>query len=359
LSDYNSIRCAIIQPAVPTYRSEFFDDLRKELSIDIYASDIDFLGVNSDNNIHFFKIGRFIKFFSLFWHSNLPIFRIIKNYNLIILNGNPRILNYMILFFLCKITHVKVIWWGHGWTGGSRGLSALIRRHIMQYADTVWLYTKKEADEFKSLSIVGLGNGVPFSWFDSNPYISKIGNNLKIQLLFVGRITPKANLEVIIRALSLLDNRFSLVVIGAGSHYEECKSLCSSLNLNTRISFLGPIYNHEIIKKYFKDSDLFVYGGDIGLSLIHSFSQSLPVIIHDDFKSHMPEISAFSPNSHGFVFKKNNFISLQKAILRYSELSVLNRRVMRCSCYATAYVNYNTRAMSIIAIKSIKRLFRN
>ena len=80
MSDYNSIRCAIIQPAVPTYRSEFFDDLRKELSIDIYASDIDFLGVHSDNNIHFFKIGRFIKFFSLFWHSNLPIFKIIKNY---------------------------------------------------------------------------------------------------------------------------------------------------------------------------------------------------------------------------------------------------------------------------------------
>ena len=72
---------------------------------------------------------------------------------------------------------------------------------------------------------------------------SKITATSVIQLLFVGRLTFQKNLEVLIGAMSLLNQNFNLTVVGVGPDLVNCQQLSTKLNLN--VQFKEPTNNLE------------------------------------------------------------------------------------------------------------------
>ncbi len=59
-----------------------------------------------------------------------------------------------------------------------------------------------------------------------------------------GTIAERLGLDVAIRAMSLVRERFPqvrLMVVGAGDHLQECKSLVTKLNLSEQVRFVAPV----------------------------------------------------------------------------------------------------------------------
>ncbi|MCH7658927.1 MAG: glycosyltransferase, partial [Bacteroidetes bacterium] len=93
-------------------------------------------------------------------------------------------------------------------------------------------------------------------------------------------------------------------IVGDGD-LDLLKNLAKECNVFENIVFTGEKYgkdNHQ----YFLESDVFVYPGGIGLSILHAMSFGLPVITTDDLTSQFPEFELLLPGINGDVYKDNS-----------------------------------------------------
>lgn len=80
--------------------------------------------------------------------------------------------------------------------------------------------------------------------------------------LFVGRLMWYKGLRIIIDALAALrsqDIDFRMVFVGGGGDAEEVKAYVSSLGLDDKVVFTGPIYDRETLCAWYCRSDLFLF----------------------------------------------------------------------------------------------------
>jgi glycosyltransferase involved in cell wall biosynthesis len=339
----------IIQPAVPKYRTAFFQLLKKKYHLNVYSSDIDFLGVKSDKAFEYHSLGLFYKFKFLFWQKGLNLY---TNYNLndiVVINGNPRVLNYMLLFFLLKLRGIKTVWWGHGWSAGSFGLMAKVRIKLMKLSSAVLVYTDKEKDKLAISNSYALNNGLDSSEIEE--CIKAFGsrkslNSSKFILVFVGRITDKANFDFLLNAMNMVNKNVHLNVIGFGDKLEHYKALSEELGISGRVHWHGAIFDEIRIAKIMLSSHAFIYTGSVGLSLIHGFNYGLPAIVHSNEKQHMPEFSAFENDVNGLSFEQGNIVDLSSKINGMSTLCNATYNNMSNNALKTITDSYNVDDMA-------------
>ncbi|WP_086868375.1 glycosyltransferase family 4 protein [Kosakonia pseudosacchari] len=343
-------RLIFIQPAIASYRQAFYKGLAKNFKVEVYACKKDFLNVKSitldEHVIQHYSPG-FISFFrkKIFWHMNLPLIKCAKKNDVVILNGNPRIINYMLLLIICRLRRIKVIWWGHGWSSGSYGVLAKFRLRIMCLANLILLYTDRECEMVKHVKTYALNNGL-----DSNSIkneIKKHSANIVrdpnlIKLIFVGRLTPKANILFLIKALKYTPGNIHLDIVGDGEMKEQIDRAIADNGLRPRVRLLGALFDESSLAKIMMSSDAFVYPGAVGLSLIHAFNYGLPAIIHDDERYHMPEFSAFKNKVNGFSYKRGSQESLIKTLTEFASLPQTERDAISLKAMKTIQYTYNT-----------------
>jgi len=81
-------------------------------------------------------------------------------------------------------------------------------------------------------------------------------------MLYVGQIVLQKNLPRIIQAARLYARRghdFRLLIVGEGYAREELTALVRELGLKDRITFVGPVYDRDELKKFYARADLFVF----------------------------------------------------------------------------------------------------
>jgi len=305
-------RLTIIQPAIPSYRVPLFERLSKLHNLNVIAAEEDFLGVKSIPGLNFstYYPGFFVFLGKFYWLRGLPLFKEYSKGDIVVLNGNPRVLNFMILFVLLRLRGITTVWWGHGWSANSFGFASKVRLLIMRHLPNArLLYTDDEVNRLGLDNTFALNNGL-----DSESILNAISKAKthtfkpgcgKLHLVFIGRLTKKTNISLILDAFELLDHRFHLDVIGDG---EELKKLVDSANvrgINSLITWHGKVYDEEQIARVMLGSHYFIYPGSVGLSLIHAFNYSLPAILPEDKKKHMPEFAAFKEGYNGFSYVEN------------------------------------------------------
>ena len=92
-------------------------------------------------------------------------------------------------------------------------------------------------------------------------------NEDTINILFVGRIARVRRIEILLQAVAKLSISFHLTLVGGeektsslsrSGYLDELKKLCKNLNINDRVTFIGPVAQDELFNWYSK-GDIFVY----------------------------------------------------------------------------------------------------
>jgi glycosyltransferase involved in cell wall biosynthesis len=331
------------QPAAPKYRIPFYDKLSESCDINVFVAREDFLGVKSELHPEYIKLaGEFIGFFGAYWHKGVPFSIFMKN-DIVVISGNPRILNYMLLLLFCRLRGIKTVWWGQGWTAGKRGVFAQLRRKIMHLADVVLLYTDKEVKEFGGgKKIHALNNGIDTENIPrAKLNVDKYHQCSSLNLLFIGRLTKKANMQFLLKALSRLEREYLLHVVGSGEELSALQMLAADLNLSDSVIWHGEVFDEVKISEIASFSHAFIYPGAVGLSLIHAFAHSLPAIVNKDDKYHMPEFAAFEEGYNGLGYcGEDDLVSL------LNSLEISDLLVMSGNARNAVELSYNTSDMA-------------
>ncbi|HLJ55427.1 MAG TPA: glycosyltransferase family 4 protein [Chthonomonadaceae bacterium] len=112
-----------------------------------------------------------------------------------------------------------------------------------------------------------------------------------VSVLYLGRIVRYKGLDVLIRALAMLDGRPRLRVVGSGDFRTECETLAEQLGLTDRIEFAGDCLAEEA-SRYYEEADMFVLPSRFvlsdavnceswGFTVNEAMSHGLPVVATD------------------------------------------------------------------------------
>ena len=133
--------------------------------------------------------------------------------------------------------------------------------------------------------------------------------------IFVGRLNPVKNIELLFESLSQLKNKsisFKMLMVGNGE-LAKYKELANKLDLNENIAFTGPISDREEISKLYSISDLNLYPSiteTFGLTIREAGVMGTPSVTIEK----MATSEDIEHNENGFICS-NSVESLTKAIL--------------------------------------------
>ena len=114
-------------------------------------------------------------------------------------------------------------------------------------------------------------------------------NGDAINILFVGRIARVRRIEILLQAVAKLSIPFHVTLVGGeektsslsrSGYLDELKKLCKDLNINDRVTFVGPVAQNELFNWYSK-GDIFVYPSlyeNFGQPILEAAAAGLPII---------------------------------------------------------------------------------
>ena len=156
---------------------------------------------------------------------------------------------------------------------------------------------KEEAVKFYGADpqkILVLENGVNTRRFHPP---SKRKATSQITLLYVGVLTPRKNIHLIIEALTLLPNNYHLIIVGRGdSTYERyLRDLVKRHKLEKRVVFAGYV-EYPKLPVYYRKASVFI---------LPSSYEGLPKVVLEALASGVPTLAAgfeIKEDLRGFVF---------------------------------------------------------
>ena len=102
-----------------------------------------------------------------------------------------------------------------------------------------------------------------------------------INLLIISRLVIQKNINIVIEAMELLDNKnVKLSIIGEGGEFNKLEGVIHELNLQNRVQLLGKIDNNKI-SQFLLTADIFIQASDYeGLphSVLEAINYEVPVL---------------------------------------------------------------------------------
>ena len=131
--------------------------------------------------------------------------------------------------------------------------------------------------QLKKNKVSVINNGISLKYFKT---VSKEKKE-RIKLLMVARFVKEKDHLTLLKALSLLDNKFELSLVGVGDQLKNVKQIVKEYHLNNRVHFLGFQKN---ISDIYSKHDIFILSSNwegFGLVAIEAMASGLPVIASD------------------------------------------------------------------------------
>lgn len=348
-------RVIVFQPALPAYRLDFFDRVSRELGLGLEVfyppAQMDVLTEWSGQYSWTRPVGKTKPLFpGAEWQSGV-LSQAPRRGDVVVIYGSPRNLSNMLMLIWSRIRGARTIWWGHYWSSTSKAHRHFFRLLLMGLSDAVMFYTDQEIVEYRRerrrdrRPIAALNNGINVEPIAAlrQEFDARLRSR---SILFIGRLTEKANLPILLRALA--DPRLAdvtLEVIGGGETAESNRSLANQLGIGARVMWHAGTTDESKIAEVANRCRIFVYPGSVGLSLIHAMAYGLPAVLSDDRWSHMPEVGAFTDNMTGRVFMRKVPESLVDTLATViDDVGSLNR--WSKEALKRADTTFNTEAMA-------------
>jgi glycosyltransferase involved in cell wall biosynthesis len=286
-----------------------------------------------------------------------------KRGDTVVVCGAPRNLSTLLVLARARLIGARTIWWGQYWSATTEVRRHRLRMKLSRLADGLLFYTDAEVNRFHADGwthpgpVGALNNGIDLTEVRSlrrSYNVTERGRNI----LFIGRLTEKAQLELALNALvdPVLDSAH-LHVIGSGSAEAALRAQADTLGVAGRITWHGGTTDEARIAEVANNCSIFVYPGQVGLSLIHAMGYGLPCVVHDQRLHHMPEIAAFEDGATGMTFSEGDAKSLANEIsclLANPEVAVC----MALRCRAVTENAYSTEGMAARFIEFLE-CFKN
>jgi glycosyltransferase involved in cell wall biosynthesis len=112
----------------------------------------------------------------------------------------------------------------------------------------------------------------------------KLKSTNKLSIIFLSRISPKKNLNFLLKTLRLINSHITLTICGPisdNNYWRKCKNTISSLPRNIKVVYIGDAIPEDI-PLIFSKHDLFAFptlNENFGHVIIESLSSGTPVIL--------------------------------------------------------------------------------
>jgi glycosyltransferase involved in cell wall biosynthesis len=290
------------------------------------------------------------------WQSGV-IGRIFRgNINRALFLGDVNIISTWIAATILNIRGARVYFWGHGFTGKESLMVRWIRILFYRLADAHFLYGNRARDLMVKYGFSEKKLYVVYNSLDYNSHLElrdRVDMKEEIQklferegkplLVFIGRLTAVKRIDLLIKAVAILNRDsqdFNLLIIGDGHLRKDLENLASRLLRPQIYCFYGACYDEKIIGKLLSAADLCVSPGNVGLTAIHCMSFGTPVCTHSNLDYQMPEFEAIEPGKTGFFFEQNNSDDMAEKIKTWFEKPI-SRDNVRQECYSVIDQKYN------------------
>lgn len=335
---------ALLSDVIEGFEYHFASDLSSNISS---LNVMSFSGCDRHSVLNNVWIGK------LLWQRRL--FNVVRELkpDAVILLGNYGFLSTIFLTFVLKVVGRPVLFWGHGRYGSEVGITLLVRRAFNCLPDK-WLVYGENA---KKLMI---GDGIAESKIQviynsldlrAQNEIYKILSTSELtscdreyRAVFIGRLTEVKRLDLALRALSILHLRglpLTLTLIGDGPMRLNLEALAAELEISSSVTFVGAVYDENVIGEYLYNADFCLSPGNVGLTAMHSLAYGTPVITHGNLAEQMPEAESVLDGITGVFFEQGSYESLADAIQRWERISVNKRAKVRRDCRSLIFDKYN------------------
>jgi glycosyltransferase involved in cell wall biosynthesis len=323
-SQYQTARVTIIQPAVPHYRLDFFDRLADHFGarFTVYTSPTDMGVLTTRAAAPRWErlLGATLRFRTgIEWQCGILSVPVHRG-DTVVVSGAPRGLGNLITILRARILGARVVWWGHYLSPTTRPWRHTLRSLLMRRAHGLLFYTDAEVLSYRATTsgrrdrriIAALNNGLNLDPIKAHRLPYRAADRAPA-LLFVGRLTEKSRLDLAVRALAH-GSGVALHIVGDGPDKDTLLQLANKLGVSSQIIWHPATTNEATIADIANQCRMFLYPGNVGLSVIHGMAYGLPAILHNDPSHHMPEIAAFKAGKNGVTFELGDARSLWKAI---------------------------------------------
>lgn len=206
----------------------------------------------------------------------------------------------------------------------------LTRKYPLRYADRILVNTRYEKDKLVDFGADSDKINVIYREVNTKIF-RKLEKNVSEDsstLLFIGRITPIKGIELIINALSHLDENTHLSIIGPiedASYFNKLQDLISQKRLKNRVKFHGEIPYYDV-PKYCSSASVLILPSlyeNLGGVLLEAQACECPVIATK--VGGIPEI--IIDGETGYVLKERSAIKMAEKIKLLSSDFELNSRM--------------------------------
>ncbi len=251
------------------------------------------------------------------------------------LNNVKNITEYISLI-LSRISNIKFIWWTHAYDHQKKLFYTEIKRtyvlFFLSLADAIITFSPKGKKyllkrNFSKLKVYTAPNTLDTLKIFKLRKLTKVQNyneickNLGVNpdnriLLFSGRLLKRKRIYDAVEAFKIVERKIDnvkFVIIGGGEELEALKKMKHEFGYRN-IVLLGEVYDDLILNQWFSIAKLFLIPGCLGLSIVHAFCYSLPVIT-EKAPCHGPEIQYLKNGVNGYIVEENNIQQLADRII--------------------------------------------
>ncbi len=160
----------------------------------------------------------------------------------------------------------------------------IVEKLIVNLTDKIIVVSAKTKRDLrrikKSENSIVIPNGVDLA------YINKIkASNEKSDIIFAGRLIKEKNVDILIKAISLVKKKIPDIkcfIIGDGPEKKKLEKLVQNLNIQNNVVFKGFMENYDDLIAYMKSSKVLVLPSTregFGIIVIEANACGLPVIV--------------------------------------------------------------------------------
>lgn len=326
---------------------KIFANYRKPV-FDLLADQVELLVLHGHNNsgIETVKSGYSKRIPSVqYWFNNtalilFPLWQIIKNRpQVVILEFALGIINLPFIILVCKLLGIRCAFWSHGYDRsiGFKPKTRFTDRYrlfLMRWVGANIVYGLEDKEILKqyltkskifiaqnTLDTISTSRIRKELELDGRSKIkNRLGIKHDINIIFIGRIIPAKQPELLIEMYKLLKDKYDLVVgvhfIGDGSMLSKIKETVKTKSIEKDFYFHGAIYDDFKNGELLFISDLMVMPGYLGLSVNHAFCFDCPVLSFkkiNGYPAHSPEVEHVIHNRTGFLLEEHSANALAAA----------------------------------------------